>query len=282
VSSTRFRFILRSCVCALALIAAVALVACGDSADSSEDPREFSVTTMKEGSLTKAGPESVEAGVAEFTFTNYSDVDATQQMIRVEGEHSSEEVLEGLGRAVSGLGFPDWLFPAGGIGVLGAGERAMATQVLRPGSYYAFDIDSAGKAKPLFIVEVTGEESDEEIEGSDTIEATEYAFSADPLSSGVTEVVFRNAGAQPHQVTIAPLKDNATAKDVEDYYKTEDDIAPFYPTAVKSTGALEAGESQLVTLGLAPGRYVILCYLTDREGSPGHHFKGMIDEVEVK
>ena len=157
------------------------------------------------------------------------------------------------------------------------------TQVLRPGSYYAFDtVSDPSKPKPVLVVEVTGEESDEEIEGGDTVEATEYSFRADPLSSGETEVVFRNAGTQPHQMSIAPLKPGKTAKDVEDLYKTEDVIPPFDPEAMKSTGALEGGESQSVTLGLPPGRYVMICYLTDREGGKGHHLEGMIDEVEVK
>ena len=36
------------------------------------------------------------------------------------------------------------------------------------------------------------------------------------------------------------------------------------------------------TLDLEPGRYVLYCFITDREGGPPHAFKGMIDEVEVE
>ena len=45
---------------------------------------------------------------------------------------------------------------------------------------------------------------------------------------------------------------------------------------------LEGGEGQLVTLDLKPGRYVLFCFITDRQGGPPHALKGMVDEVEVE
>lgn len=282
MSSTRHRFVLRSCVCLIALIAAVALAACGDS----EDSQELSFTVESKGkSATVTAPETAEAGLAEITLTNDSDSEADLQLIRVEGEHSVEEVVEGLGKAVQGQSFPEWLFAAGGVGSLEAGESATVTQVLQPGNYYAFNLESDGPPDPktVTMTEVTGEATEEEIgDGDATVDAAEYVFNAETLPSGPTEIAFDNIGAQPHHLIASPLKGDSTAEDVEKFFKTEQGAPPLEEKGTKSTAVLEGGEGQLVTMELEPGRYVLYCFITDREGGPPHVFKGMVDEVEVE
>ncbi len=281
MSSTRLRFVRRSCACLIALIATVALVACGDS----EDSQELSFTVESKGkSAVVTAPETAEAGLAEITLTNDSDAEADLQLIRVEGDKSTEEVVEGLGQAIQGKAFPDWFFAAGGVGSLEPGESATVTQVLQPGNYYAFNT-SGGPPSPqaTAVTEVTGEESDEEIEGGEaTVDAAEYVFNAETLPSGATEIAFDNIGAQPHHLIASKLKGDATAEDAEKFFKTEQGAPPMEEKGTKSTAVLEGGEGQLVTLNLEPGRYALYCFITDREGGPPHALKGMVDEVEVE
>lgn len=282
MSSTRHRFVLRSCVCLIALIAAIALAACGDSEDSQE--LSFTVETKGKSAVVTA-PETAEAGLAEITLTNDSDVEADLQLIRVEGERSPKEVIEGLSKAVRGQSFPEWLFAAGGVGSLEAGESATVTQVLQPGNYYAFNLESDGPPEPdtAAMIEVTGEMTDEEVEGGEaTVDGAEYVFNAETLPSGGAEIVFDNIGAQPHHLIASPLKGDATAEDVEKFFKTEEGEPPLEEKGTESTAVLEGGEGQLVTMDLEPGRYVLYCFITDREGGPPHVFKGMVDEVEVE
>lgn len=281
MSSTRHRFVLRSCACLIALVTAMALVACGDS----EDSQELSFTVESKGkAATVTAPESAEAGLAEITLTNDTDSEADLQLIRVEGEHSTEEVVEGLGKAIQGQSFPDWFFAAGGVGSLEPGESATVTQVLQPGNYYAFNT-SGGPPSPqaTAITKVTGEESDEEIEGGEaTVEGAEYVFNADTLPSGPVEIVFDNIGAQPHHLIASKFKGDGTAEDVEKFFKSEQGAPPIEEKGTRSTAVLEGGEGQLVTMDLEPGRYALYCFITDREGGPPHAFKGMVDEVEVE
>jgi hypothetical protein len=130
---------------------------------------------------------------------------------------------------------------------------------------------------------VGGDESDEEIEeGDSTVEAAEYVFNTETLPSGPTEIAFDNIGAQPHHLIASPLKGDATAEDVEKFFKSEEGAPPIEEKGTKSTAVLEGGEGQLVTLDLEPGRYALYCFITDREGGPPHAFKGMVDEVEVE
>lgn len=274
--------VLRICVCLLALIAAVALASCGGGSD---DPQALSFEVQSQGkAVTISAPDSAEPGLAEITVTNDSDSGADLQLIRVEGEHSAEEVVAGLGKAIQGEAFPAWFFAGGGVGSLGPGESATVTQVLQPGTYYAFDTEGGRPdAKSAAVTEVSGEESDQEIEEGDaTVEAAEYVFNAETLPSGATEIAFDNIGAQPHHLIASPLKGDATAEDVKKFFKTEEGAPPLEEKGTRSTAVLEGGEGQLVTLDLDPGRYALYCFITDREGGPPHALKGMVGEVEVE
>jgi hypothetical protein len=283
VSSTRHRFVLRSCACLIALVATVALAACGDSGDS-EDSQELSYTIKSQGkTATVSAPETAETGLAEITVTNDSDAEADLQLIRVEGDRTTEEVVEGLGKAIQGKEFPEWFFAAGGVGSLKPGESATVEQVLQPGDLYAFNTSGGPPDSKTVPTEVTGDESDAEIgEGDATVEAAEYVFNTETLPSGEVEIAFDNIGAQPHHLIASPIKGDATAEDVEKAFKEEKGPPPLEEKGTLSTAVLEGGEGQLVTMDLEPGRYALYCFITDREGGPPHVFKGMVDEVEVE
>jgi hypothetical protein len=262
------------------VFAAFGLAACGDS----EETQSLTFTISGDGKATKAtGPTSADTGLAEITLKNDGKGEADLQLIRIEGNHSVKDAIEGLDAAMDGKAFPEWFFAAGGIGTTAAGKSQTVTQVLEPGTYYAFNTEGdLPDAKSVPAVEISGETSDETIEADETVDAFEYGFEADQLSAGTTEIAFDNTGAQPHHLLAAPLKGDSTAEDVEQAFKTEKGEPPFDEKGFQSTAVLEGGEGQLVTLDLKPGRYVLFCFITDREGGPPHALKGMVDEVEVR
>ncbi|HWM64773.1 MAG TPA: hypothetical protein VNP96_12395 [Solirubrobacterales bacterium] len=279
--TTRFPSRAVACFAAIALIA-MAVAACG----SEDDAQKLTFTLSGDGKAAKfTVPESADPGLAEITFENEGDSESDMQLIRVEGDRSPEEAVEGLGKAMKGQPFPDWFFAAGGVGPIPPGESRTVTQVIEPGTYYAFDTEgSEGPPDPKLVtgVEVSGDASDEEVDGDATISTFEYGFKADSLSEGATEIAFENTGAQPHHIVYAPLSGDATAEDVEKFFDSEKGKPPFDEKEVKNTAVVEGGEGQLVTLDLNPGRYVLLCFITDRQGGPPHIVKGMVDEVEVE
>jgi hypothetical protein len=278
--SSRFGF--RIAVFATAVLAASALVACGESSN----PQELTYKVVTKGETTTiTAPESAEAGVAEITLVNKGDAEADLQLIRVEGDHSAEEVIDGLGKAIKGQQFPDWFFAGGGVGATGPGKSATVTQVLQPGTYYAFNTESQGSPDPKAraATEVTGAASDEELEeGEGTVEADEYVFKSETLPAGSNEIALDNVGAQPHHLIASRLIGNSTAEDVEKFFKTQKGKPPLSEKGTQSTAVIEGGEDQIVTLDLKPGRYAFYCFITDRQGGPPHALKGMVDEIEVK
>jgi hypothetical protein len=258
------------------------LVACGGD----EEAQTLTFTLTQEGKGPKAsGPQSAEPGLAEITLENKGKSEGDLQLIRAEGDHSAEEVVEALGSAMQGKAFPAWFFAGGGIGTTAAGESQTVTQVLEPGTYYAFVTEGAqGTPDPESVptLEVSGEESDESVDADTTVSAFEYGFEAEALPSGRTEIAFDNTGAQPHHLLASPLVGNSTAADVERFFKTNKGKPPLEEEGGQSTAVIEGGEGQLVTLDLEPGRYALYCFISDRQGGPPHALKGMVDEVEVE
>jgi hypothetical protein len=270
---------------ALLLIASIALSACGG--DDDDGPRTVALTVTEEGRASAlTAPNDVKAGEAEIDYTNNGKKGHDLQLIRVEDQRSTEAVIRTFGRVLEGKPLPDWLLAAGGVGVTAPGETKTVTQVLEPGMYYAFDIEgSPGPPEPadVPIIEVTGERSDEELEtGGGKVEAIDYGFDASGLESGDNEILFDNTGAQPHHLLAAPIVGDATFAQVENALRGQGDESVIDERNGQGTAVLEGGTSQLVTLDLKRGRYVLYCFITDREGGPPHIFKGMVDEVDVR
>lgn len=276
------RLSVRAAALVVAALATGVLAACGDS----DDPQKLSFEVNTTGKATTiTAPKSAEAGVAEITLTNTGNSEVDLQLIRIEGDHSPEEVVEGLGKAIQGQAFPDWFFAGGGVGTTGPGESATVSQVLEPGTYYAFNTESQGSPDPkaTAATEVTGEASDDELaDGEGTVEAGEYVFEAETLPSGTNEIAFENIGVQPHHLLASKLIGDSTAEDVERFFKSQKGKPPLSEKGSQSTAVIEGGEGQVVTLDLEPGRYALYCFITDRQGGPPHALKGMVDEVEVE
>lgn len=270
---------IRTSICLVAtVLAASALAACG-----SEDEQSLTFTITEDGKQRKvAGPQSAEAGTAEITLKNEAKGGNDLQLIRVEGDHSAKEVVDGLGKASSGKPFPDWFFAGGGIGGTDPGKSDTVTQVLQPGTYYALSTEGRLDAKSVAMIEVSGEESDDELPEADaTVTAVEYGFDSEELPSGAVEIDFENDGAQPHHLLAAKLIGDSTAADVKRFFETEKGKPPLRREG-EATAVVEGGEGQTVTFDLEPGRYAFYCFISDRQGGPPHIFKGMVDEFEVK
>lgn len=285
----RSRFARRAGIAALgAVLLAAGLGACGGSSDDGggDEPQKLTFTISKKGQKTAIeGPKSSETGLAEITLVNKGRVASDLQLVRVEGDHSAAEAAQALGQVIEGNASPEWFFAGGGVGTILPGKRQSVTQVLKPGTYYGFYTE--GEAGPInrpkpAVVEVSGEESDDEVEAALSVRAFEYGFKADTLTAGGVEVDFENTGSQPHHLIASKFAGNGTIEEAEKYLKTEKGKNPLTEQGFQATAVLEGGEDQALTLNLEPGRYAFYCFVSDRKGGQPHLFKGMIDEVTVE
>jgi len=186
---------------------------------------------------------------------------------------------------------PAWLRWAGGIVVIRPQTEGSFTADLGPGRYYVLDGSYEGEPSELSELEETarlevtqGEDRAALPTPSATITATEYGFQTRGLTAGPNTVLFDNRGAEPHDVALAPIVEGKTLDDVEAFAISDEESGPppvDFDNQVIS-GVLEGGGRQTMQLDLEPGRYALLCFISDRAGGPPHVAMGMLDEVTVR
>jgi hypothetical protein len=271
-------------VSAALVLAAIGVAACGGSDDEAQS-MNITISGSPKNAKIEA-PKSAETGLAEIKLDNKTSQEADAQLVRVEGKHSPAEVVKALGGVIEGKPFPDWFFAGGGVSTTAPNATASVTQVLEPGTYYVFNDESQGPPDPKTTpaIEVTGDASDAELPsvGGGEVQAIDYGFKASGLKAGRNEILFENTGGQPHHILASKAIGDATAADAEKFFKTESGKPPVQEKGTQSTAVVEGGQSQVVTLDLEPGKYVLYCFISDRQGGPPHALKGMVDQVEVK
>jgi hypothetical protein len=173
--------------------------------------------------------------------------------------------------------------------VIRPGQRGSFTVELGPGRYYvidrsfkgnratlatlaaraALDVASQGKRAPLPAAAAS-------------LTATEYRFQTRRLTAGRHTVRLENAGKQPHNFVISPIRAGRTLADVAKYVENGSGPPPVDLERETISGVLERGTRQDLPLDLKPGNYALLCFASDRAGGPPHVAKGMLGEVTVR
>lgn len=273
---------------ALCAFATMSLVAAGCGKDDKSQDTGAGAITPKPVSLELSGskknvtmkaPATVEAGLAKITLTNSSKTDGAGQLLRIEGNHTAEEVAKAsTAWGDKGKPLPDWLTLEGGTGNTQPGTTKTAIQQLQPGNYLAFDIESDASAP----MKVTAGQSAAPPPVASRIDATEYSFIATGLKAGNQTVLFDNKGKQPHFIVGAPLNKGKTLADVRKAIMKESGPPPFDQKAGFDTAVIDGGRKQLVEITLQKGNYAFLCFVPDRQGGPPHVAKGMISEGLVE
>ena len=111
-----------------------------------------------------------------------------------------------------------------------------------------------------------------------TINATDFAFAAaDTIMAGLTTFRMLNAGREPHQAVVAGAPGKTFAELEAELMK---EAIPEWMTFPAGPGAVGAGDSSIVTTNVAPGNYVIVCFIPSLDGKP-HVAKGMFRRLVV-
>jgi LPXTG-motif cell wall-anchored protein len=115
------------------------------------------------------------------------------------------------------------------------------------------------------------------------IEAREYAFVAPAsIGAGYTSFTLVNRGHDPHHAQIARLQNGKTMADLMAALRGSNPNAAF--ALLEFVGgpafSLPGQRSSSVTLNLRTGNYVLMCFISDEDGTP-HFAKGMIKPMRV-
>ena len=117
-----------------------------------------------------------------------------------------------------------------------------------------------------------------------TIMAKDFEFAApDQIEGGLVTITLENQGKEPHMAQIARLAEGKTVADVQAAFakgpEGEQELLSILEVA-GGPNTVDPGGHQEVTVKLAPGHYLLLCFVTGADGVP-HAAKGMIRPLEV-
>lgn len=296
----------RMAACALAVMAPVALAACGSSEKKGKETTVSVSETAQGNNLSIQGiPATIPAGPVTIKLTNSDKANGHDlQLAKVDGNHSQDEVVKLVGsNSDKPPVIPSWLHAAGGIGEANPGSTATSTQVLQPGTYYAIDDDSPGQGGPsnaptfasrgaVAKFTVTGDKVKNDLpEQATTITAKDvgkdkFEFQTNGINGD--KVQFVNDSKELHHVIAFKVGDGKTAADVKKFLASNGPPSgppPFdtSPGVGGGTAVIDKGKLNTDISFKKPGQYVLVCFLTDRDGKGKPHFQeGLFKEVSVK
>lgn len=283
----------KPCMPALALLvaASVGLAACGDDGNEQAEAatKMVAVTATEAGKQSRLSiPKSVPAGLVTVELTNAGKAFHEAQLIRLDPGHTPEDALKVI--AAEGAPSPDWIHVAGGTGPAPPGGKRSATQRLRPGNYIVYDAPFQNEGQGLKFgvasFKVEGEAGGGELpKATAKIEAYEYGFRVSGLTAGKNRIEFSNTGREPHHVIAVPYRPGATLAEVRKAFRREQGGAepPLDFENTFYTARIDGGTNQITELDLdKPGKYALLCFVSDRKGGPPHVAQGMIAEATLR
>lgn len=303
---------------AAALAGALLLSACNGATDTPAATETTPPATDTEAPPTTAPPAAAPATLAVtatddgagggYAFDVASEVPAGPTRIDLsntgaEPHHAqliklnADATMDDLGAALA-TGDPAALFGvaslAGGTGTVAPGGAAAAAAVvdLSEGTYvFLCFVENEqgphiaqGMVQPFTVTPATGTATPPTADAE--IGLIDYGFEApDQLDAGATFTITNRSQAEPHEMNMLRLADDATVEDVLAMLSSEGPPAgppPFFP--VGGMQALAPGDSQILTLDVDPGRYVLICFipsvLPENQGQ-SHAQLGMLAEVEI-
>jgi len=278
----------------LALVAvSLVLSACGEDDDAEQaaaaTPNKLAITASEAGKQSHLSvPGSVPAGPVTVELTNTGKAFHEAQFIRLDPGHTADEALRAI--ATEGAPSPAWIHAAGGTGPAPPGGSSSATQRLRPGNYMVYDApfmnEGQGVKFGVATVKVDGQAAGGALpKATAKVEAYEYGFRVSGLRTGNNTIEYSNIGEEPHHLIAAPYKSGATLAAVRRAFTRERSGAepPLDFEHTSYTARIDGGTKQITELDLEkPGKYALLCFVSDREGGPPHVAQGMITEITVR
>ena len=281
----------------LLALAALAVTACGSSKKKSssttaapaQQATSLSIGYSQKGkNASYTAPASTKGGLVNVTFQNNGKAPHDAQLAEM-GNHSAQQVL----KVLEGNRIPSWLHGEGGPGTANPGQTSNATVLLPPGNYLIFDGGNMGNTRPAFkTLKVTGGSAASLPSTGTTVTAAapakdKYKWQiSGPLKAGENTVTFASKGGKDalHFIAAARVTGNPSQAKILKALKSNGKPPSFVDQkSFTSTSVLDAGKSEVTSLSLkTPGKYVLFCPLTDRDGGKPHLAEGLLTTVDVK
>jgi hypothetical protein len=281
-----------------------ALTACGSSSKkhgtaskangAATAPATLAVTITESGAAAKyTVPSQVAGGLVNVALTNNGKNPHAAQLVLIEGNHAPIEALRILG-AQGKHKIPNWLRAEGGIGGAAPGQTGKATMKLPAGSYIVVDAGAGGGNGPPAYAPLTVTPGSAGAIPSAPVTVTATNPSKDhykwqisgTLHTGSNDVTLVSKGHSTlHQLTAFRITGHPTKTQIITALNSNSPQLPAFidGSSFAGTAVLDSGLSLSAQLPLnKPGRYVLFCHLTDRDGGKPHFREGLLTTITVQ
>jgi hypothetical protein len=276
--------------------AAMALVACTSKETKTADsaaataaaaPATPNVVTFTAKDFAFEAPDTIPAGVTTIRLVNQGPSLHHAQLLKFEEGKTLADFAAAMKAMKPTDAPPTWVTTVGGPNPPAPGAEASVTQTLQPGSYAVVcfvDIPDKvphimkGMAHAFVVTPSTS--TAVEPTADVTLALADYSFTPTPaLTAGHHVIRVDNTAQQPHEVFIAKLDSGKTLKDVANWAGTYKGKMPATPLG--GLAAIMPGSHGFVTLDLAPGDYIMMCFVMDAKDGKPHFMHGMATQIKI-
>ncbi len=233
-------------------------------------------------------PDTVTGGVVTIKLVNKGAELHHVQFLRLSDGKKFADLMADMKTAKPTDPPPPFVHDVAGPNSPVPGGESSITTTLEPGDYAVLCfIDTPdhvphvmkGMAHPLTVIAPTGPAAP--LPTADvTVTMTDYAWDIAPaLTAGKHTLKLTNTAAQSHEMFLAKLDSGKTADDLAKWGQTYKGAPPAMPIGGIS-GMAKGGEAYL-SVDLAPGEYVLICFLPDAKDGKPHLAHGMIKQLKV-
>ena len=243
------------------------------------------ITLSTDGLVT---PETIPAGWVEIALENIGEAPLFGIMARLDEDATMDDFMGALMGMMSGeVGV---LPPATFIGAPAAmpGTTQSVIYNLAAGSYVLLNVAGEEPQIATFVVEGEAVDIDFEPEADLTVALVDFAFGLPvELPAGEQTWLIENLGEQWHELIVIPVPDGTTLEDAMSLLMATEEEAEgegTMPEFAAVWSPMSAGERAWVQVDLAPGTYLVSCFIEDVNSDEHaiHAALGMLQIVTVK
>ncbi|HWJ21475.1 MAG TPA: hypothetical protein VNS52_03895 [Gemmatimonadaceae bacterium] len=235
-------------------------------------------------------PDTLPAGPTTFRLTNRGRELHQLFFVRLDAGKSVTDLVAAMKAAGEGP-LPEWATGIGGPNGVDPGATSLWTTVrLLPGHYAALCIIPSpdgvphvmkGMVSDLVVTPHAVSAAAFAHRPDVTVTLQDYGFQASrPITAGTHEVIVENGAAQWHEIELVRLLPGKTPADLLAWTKKM--AGPPPARFLGGVAPLAPGQQNELSLALAPGHYVMLCFLPDAKDHKPHFAHGMVHDFVVE
>jgi plastocyanin len=236
-------------------------------------------------------PDTIPAGLTRIRMQNVGQEDHQAQLLKLNAGVTLPQFQAALQKG------PDAALSIataeGGPNAEKAGQASEAVQNLQPGQYVFLCFVPApdgvphlakGMIKPVQVTAASPAPTAQLPSASNTVTGRDFLFEGlTTLPAGQATITFKNAGTQPHEMTVVKLNPGVTLDQLKAALSSSAPPAgppPF--TSEGGMGGISPGETGQTTVNLTAGTYALICNIPDPTSGKPHVALGMMSGFSVR